>query len=149
MEGETMSHTTQLRGGWIAISDGTLDDESIVKFKRIDQNGKCTNWFSLEYYVIKDFFAEQIGYDLESLFEDVDAAGIIDGLIRANRKPKIKNFWERTPVVEDEVPSLAEKRTNPWPIKTTVHFTTLDQYNEFMKWVGDEKKHFVIIEKDI
>lgn len=144
-----MSHTTQLRGGWIAISDGSgLDSNSWISFKRTNDSGVTVN-IELPYGTIKDFFAEQIGYDLESLFEDVDAAGIIDGLIRANRKPKIKNFWERTLVVEDEVPSLAEKRTNPWPIKTTVHFTTLDQYNEFMKWVGDEKKHFVIIEKDI
>ena len=119
-----MSHTTQLRDGWIAIHDGyKVDDESIIEFKRIDQDGKCHEWYEIQYRVIKDFFAEQIGYELESIFEDVDAAGIIDRLIRANRKPKIKNFWERTLVVEDEVPSLAEKRKNPWPIKDDIDTT--------------------------
>ena len=157
---EIMSHTTQLRDGWIAMYDGPVDDESGIEFKRIDENGKCYEWCNMKYHIIRDFFAEQIGYDLESLFDDVDAAGLIDNLIKAKQKQEA-DFPKDEPDDLDMPPgeithtldggpvNMVLPRTNPFPIKATLHFTNIYQYNVFMKWVRDINKHYVVIEKDM
>ena len=155
-----MSITTQLKGGWIAISDGyKLDNNSWISFRRTNESGVSTN-IEIPYGAIKDFFAEQIGCDLEGLFEDADAAGLIDNLIKAKQKqeadfPKDEPDdldmppGEITHTLDGEPVNMVLPRTNPFPIKATLHFTTIYQYNVFMKWVRDINKHYVVIEKDI